>query len=38
MFVLLYKRTEDFRPLSEGFPKICSEGQTNVPEHFPMFR
>ena len=44
MFFLLYKHTddcifEDFPKISNHFPKIsdfqdCSEGQTNVPEHF----
>ena len=43
MFFLLYKHTDegvfdDFPKISDHFPKIlqnCSEGQTNVPEHFP---
>ena len=43
MFFLLYKHTDDgvfddFPKISDRFPKIfqnCSEGQTNVPEHFP---
>ena len=43
MFFLLYKQTDDgvfddFPKISDHFPKIsqnCSEGQTNVPEHFP---
>ena len=45
MFFLLYKHTadgvfDDFPKISEHFPKIfqnCSEGPTNVPEHFPKF-
>ena len=35
MFFLLYKHTDD--GVFDDFPKIlqnCSEGQTNVPEHF----
>ena len=46
MFFLLYKHTDDgvfddFPKISDHFPKIfgdfrnCSEGQTNVLEHFP---
>ena len=43
MFFLLYKQTDDgvfddFPKISDHFPKIFqnwSEGQTNVPEHFP---
>ena len=46
MFFLLYKHTDDgvfdaFPKISDHFPKTskifqnCSEGQTNVPEHFP---
>ena len=43
MYFLLYKHTDDgvfddFPKISDYFPKIfqnCSEGQTNVPEHFP---
>ena len=43
VFFLLYKHTDDgvfddFLKISDHFPKIfqnCSEGQTNVPEHFP---
>ena len=40
MFFLLYKHGvfDDFPKISDHFPKIfqnCSEGQTNVPEHFP---
>ena len=43
MFFLLYKHTDDgvfddFPKISDHFPKIfqsCSEGQTNVPKHFP---
>ena len=39
MFFLLYKHTDDgilsdFPKISEDFQN-CSEGQTNVPEHFP---
>ena len=43
MFFLLHKRiddgvlddfSEDFRPFPTIFQN-CSEGQTNVPEHFP---
>ena len=44
MFFLLYKHTDDgvfddFPKISNHFPKIsqnCSEGQTNVLEHFPI--
>ena len=46
MFSLLYNHTDDrvfddFPKISDHFPKIfedlpnCSEGQANVPEHFP---
>ena len=38
MFFLLYKQTDD--GVFDDFPKIfqnCSEGQTNVPEHFREF-
>ena len=42
MFFLLYKRTDDgvfddFPKISDHFQKFfqdCSQGQTNVPEHF----
>ena len=44
MFFLLYKYTDDavfddFPTISDHFSKIyqnCPEGQTNVPEHFPI--
>ena len=43
MFFLLYRHADDgvyddFPKISDHLPKIfqnCSEGQTNVPEHFP---